>query len=140
MSRNVKVILSVLSVVTLAAVTLAVTGLISANHATSSARQDSQRLSLQVAHQKTATASESRQQATLNKQLVAIQAALASSGHSTAHLGICWNSSSGTATGDYGTYMESIGIDSPVITSDVTTCPTGDTFVGVLPAAPTNGG
>lgn len=52
-----------------------------------------------------------------------------------ARLGVCWNASYGTATGDYGSYAESMSIDAPVTAGGVTTCPQGDTFVPVVPQA-----
>lgn len=48
-----------------------------------------------------------------------------------ARQGVCWSVSYGTASGDFGDYAEDVTIDAPIITSGVTTCPTGDTFVPV---------
>ena len=130
-----------LSVTAMAAAGLSVTGLISANHAASSARQDSSRLSLQVTRQKAVLASESQKQNTsgraYGKQITAIQSSLASLGHAatTARLGVCFNDNTQTSSDGSTTWVTAVEVTTPALTAGVTSCPSGS-FMSVVPVAP----
>jgi hypothetical protein len=135
--------LAALSVITLAAVGLAVTGLVSTSNSKSSASHEANQLSLQVAHQKvmlTATsrqlAADSRQLAADNKQLGSIQTDLAAIGHadSTTRLGVCLSTNVDSSTGD----LLSVNWASPVLTDNVASCQSG-AFVSAAPVSGSGG-
>jgi hypothetical protein len=132
----------VFGAVALVALALGITAIFMTSSNASSASRDTAAASAQ---QRTANVRQRTDTAQLRTQVRAItvvqakntkalsvdSAALGKNTSVTARLGVCWSVSYGTASGDYGSYAESVSIDAPIVTSGVTTCPSGDTFVPV---------
>jgi Flp pilus assembly protein CpaB len=71
---------------------------------------------------------------TMQTSEVAVASKAAGTASKLSHLGVCWYVTYGTASGDYGTYAEDVGIDA--VTSaggGIYTCPSGDTYSQLAP-------